>query len=147
MLLNNTVRLFLLFVIFSGCTAPKTRNATEQHLMAINGRDTIAIELLLYTETFYGKYELNGPGDHFIVGEIEGEIQSDTLLGSLLYRPHGWSNKKRRAFALKYKDGVYIQGKGQEMIYMNIPYFVPHTLEFTDQSNVFQVKEAPVRAH
>ena len=94
MLLNNTVRLFLLFVIFSGCTAPKTRNATEQHLMAINGRDTIAIELLLYTETFYGKYELNGPGDHFIVGEIEGEIQSDTLLGSFFIDPMGGAIKK-----------------------------------------------------
>lgn len=142
MQLNNTGRLFLLFIFIAACSAPNEKNEKEQHLMAIRGSDTIEIKLLRYDETFYGKYELNGPGERFIEGEIEGEVQNDTLLGSLLYTPYGWRNTKRRAFALKYIDGVYLQGKGQEMIYMNIPYFLRHTLDFSDENLIFQVKNA-----
>lgn len=109
------------------------------NLLSYVKRDTISVELSLYTESFYGKYYLKGPGDYIVEGEIIGEVKGDTLVGTIYYAPYKWKEKKRRPFALIQRDGKYIQGKGLELYYMGIPYFSMNSITFAADNITYSV--------
>jgi len=141
---NTGLSLIIFFSILSivflqSCSDLNQQDLIEKKLVSYQGRDTVTIDLILHEKRFVGKYKVNGPGDYLITGEVEGEIKADTLLGSLYYTPFGWRDKKRKAFALLAKNDQYFSGKGTELIYMGIPYFVPTTLSFGPDKGVYQV--------
>ncbi|WP_254528235.1 MULTISPECIES: hypothetical protein [unclassified Sphingobacterium] len=143
---NTLISLGSIFIAFSvgflqGCSESKQKDLIEKKLISYQGRDTVTIDLMLHQKRFVGKYTVNGPGDYLVTGEVEGEIKADTLLGSLYYTPFGWRDKKRKAFALLAKNDQYLSGKGTELIYMGIPYFVPNTVTFGPEKGVYQVVE------
>ncbi|WP_185213572.1 hypothetical protein [Sphingobacterium mizutaii] len=143
---NTLISLGPIFIAFSvgflpSCSESKQKDLIEKKLISYQGRDTVTIDLMLHQKRFVGKYTVNGPGDYLVTGEVEGEIKADTLLGSLYYTPFGWRDKKRKAFALLAKNDQYLSGKGTELIYMGIPYFVPNTVSFGPEKGVYQVVE------
>lgn len=143
---NTLISLGSIFIAFSvgflpSCSESKQKDLIEKKLISYQGRDTVTIDLMLHQKRFVGKYTVNGPGDYLVTGEVEGEIKADTLLGSLYYTPFGWRDKKRKAFALLAKNDQYLSGKGTELIYMGIPYFVPNTVTFGPEKGVYQVVE------
>ncbi|MBV2228105.1 MAG: hypothetical protein KUL85_14700 [Sphingobacterium mizutaii] len=143
---NTLISLGSIFIAFSvgflpSCSESKQKDLIEKKLISYQGRDTVTIDLMLHQKRFVGKYTVNGPGDYLVTGEVEGEIKADTLLGSLYYTPFGWRDKKRKAFALLAKNDQYLSGKGTELIYMGIPYFVPNTVRFGPEKGVYQVVE------
>lgn len=141
---NTIISLGSIFFAFSvrflqSCSESKQKGLIEKKLISYQGRDTVTIDLMLHQKRFVGKYTVTGPGDYLVTGEVEGEIKADTLLGSLYYTPFGWRDKKRKAFALLAKNDQYLSGKGTELIYMGIPYFVPNTVSFGPEKGVYQV--------
>ncbi|WP_313258963.1 hypothetical protein [Sphingobacterium sp.] len=143
---NTLISLGSIFIAFSvgflpSCSESKQKDLIEKKLISYQGRDTVTIDLMLHQKRFVGKYTVTGPGDYLVTGEVEGEIKADTLLGSLYYTPFGWRDKKRKAFALLAKNDQYLSGKGTELIYMGIPYFVPNTVSFGPEKGVYQVVE------
>jgi len=131
---NNYMSFKILVLLFSfilaGCVDRQNQFSKYENLIAIKGRDTTNIALLISGEQFFGNYEVHGRGGYFIQGQISGDVKGDTLLGSLYYTPYKWKDKKRKAFALLKKDTVYIQGHGSEYIYMNIPHYKRETVSF-----------------
>ncbi|MBP3942991.1 hypothetical protein J5U18_05325 [Sphingobacteriaceae bacterium WQ 2009] len=133
---NLFVALFFL-LLCSSCKESFKEKGTHSTLISYRNRDTVLIDLVKFENSFFGNYKLSGPGNYSVIGDVEGKINADTLIGTIYYTPYGWKDKKRRAFVLLMKDGKYFQGKGSEMIYMGIPYFVPETVSFDSVVNVF----------
>lgn len=143
--MKNTLIFLIAFFLFvataflQSCTESIKGELIEKKLVSYQGRDTVTIDLMLHKKRFVGQYKVTGPGDYVVLGEVEGEIKADTLLGSLIYTPFGWRDKKRKAFALLATENQYISGKGSELIYMGIPYFVANTLTFGPEKGIYQV--------
>jgi len=128
--MNIRILVLLLSFFMVCCHGNQSHVIETKEFLSINGRDTTSVGLHISEKQFFGRYRVSRPGGYLVEGEISGEVEGDSLLGSLYYTPFKWKDKKRKAFALLKSGDDYIQGTGSEYIYMNIPYFKKETLSF-----------------
>lgn len=126
---NKSVLFLFVSLVTIGCHQSERSQQREKYVYN-NGRDTISVVLYLTDNAFQGSYKKCGPGGFKMTGDISGEVQGDTLLGSLYYTPYKGRDKRRRAVALLKQNSDYILGNGNSSIYMGIPYFEIESLTF-----------------
>ncbi|WP_312136286.1 hypothetical protein [Sphingobacterium sp.] len=131
--------LYISFVFLSltGCVDKHGRQNKEKRYISIDDRDTTRIRITTYPTRFHGEMTNTRPGGFFVSGEIQGNVKGDTLVGDYNYKPYKWREKKRVPFAILMKDGKYLEGKGKQLIYMGIPYYVEGTISFDDPARIF----------
>lgn len=137
-----SILLYCLILLFflNGCTDKQEVQNNEKQYIFIDGRDTTRIRITTYPTRFHGEMTSTRPGGFFVFGEVQGNAKGDTLVGDYHYRPYKWREKKRVPFAILLKDGKYLEGKGKQLIYMGIPYYVEGTISFDDPERVFVPK-------
>lgn len=129
--------LMLSILCLTGCE--EKRQAGEmQHYVAYNNRDSARLELTLFESRFHGELRFYRPGNEIDSGEVQGNIQKDTLIGDYYYTPFGWGQKKRRPVVLLKKGTQYMLGTGTEQVYMGIPHYIPSTISFQQVKFVFK---------
>ena len=126
--------------LFVACSEQSEKQLTETKLLSIQNRDTLNIKIIenKSEKRFFGSYKLNKPGDEIVIGDIQGNIKGDSLIGDLYYTPFGWKDKKRKPFALLKQKNGYLLGHGTEQVYMGIPYYIPGTIRFDSTSMVLK---------
>lgn len=119
------------------CTAVlaacNSRTSTAENLncwVSVRGKDSIVLQLFPYENELYGTYALYRKGELQVQGTVEGKPSGDTLKGTLRYTPRGWKDSKRRAFVLLQRPPYLIEGFGNELTYMGIPFFEHSTISY-----------------
>jgi len=106
--------------------------------MHVDGRDTSKLRLVLYENSFYGKYTHTKGGIAPVVGEINGDIKGDTLIGDNLYTPYRWKEKKRVPIVLLKKGNTYVEGDGKKVEFMGVITFIEWTIKFDPPKRVYK---------
>lgn len=135
--LVSAIICFILSVgLLSSCEEHKQDTQSLTYI-AYNKRDSARLDLHLFESRFHGKLWFYRPGGEVDSGNIQGNIQKDTLLGDYYYTPFGWGQKKRRPLILLKKGSQYILGTGTEQVYMGIPHYIPSTVNFEEAKFIF----------
>lgn len=123
--MKNIAILFISLLIIS-C---KTEKSEEVFYKAVNGEDMALLSLTIGENYFFGQYEVRYGRSSKDIGEVRGNIFGDTLKGKFKYLSYGGSNKIAPFVLLKHNKVLKI-GSGSISTYMNIPFYIPETLEF-----------------
>lgn len=128
-------KLTLILLVFLMVSCKKDQVQQEYYYKAISGENVGLLKFTVVEKRFFGHYEVYYGKSGKDVGKIDGSIYGDTLKGKFKYLSFGGSNKIAPFLLLK-RGKVLKLGTGAMTSYMNIPYFVPETVEFND--NEFQ---------
>jgi hypothetical protein len=123
-------------LILIGCKSDKPKNF--KFYQAVKGEDIALLKLTETENNFYGQFEIRYGGHGKDSGEVRGVKIGDTLKGKYDYRSYG-GNKKWAPFVLLRKGKIFKLGNGVATTYMNIPFFIPETLEFDDSDFKFEL--------
>lgn len=134
------LRLFIFITLIVLISACRRESLPDSTYLAINGKDTVELKLIIDKDKFYGTYKTTYSGGISDSGHVRGNIKGDTLIGSYRYRPYDMAHFKLKPIALlRGDDGVLIQGNGQLAVYMTVSYFwekVP--IQYDDPEFVFK---------
>lgn len=137
-MIRYTIFVVLLLI---GCNSDKDQNQSEEYYMYVEGRDTTKLRLVRYENRFYGKYTHTKGGIAPVVGEINGDIKGDTLIGDNHYRPYRWKEKKRVPIVLLKKGNTYLEGNGQMIDLMGILTYLEWTIQFDSPKRIYKLVE------
>lgn len=137
-MIRSTIFVVLLLI---GCNSDKDQNQSEEYYMYVEGRDTTKLRLVRYENRFYGKYTHTKGGIAPVVGEINGDIKGDTLIGDNHYRPYRWKEKKRVPIVLLKKGNTYLEGNGQMIDLMGILTYLEWTIQFDSPKRIYKLVE------
>ena len=131
-------KIAVLFIIMFSIISCKT-DKSEQKLFykAVNGEDIALLSLTVGENYFFGQYEVRYGGSSKDIGEVRGDIFGDTLKGKFKYLSYGGSYKIAPFVLLKHNEILKL-GSGSISTYMNIPFYIPETLEFKDADFQFR---------
>ena len=136
------IRFFIFVVlILLGCNSDKDQNQTEEYYMHVKGTDTSRLRLVRFENKFYGKYTHTHGGVAPVVGEINGDIKGDTLIGDNHYRPYRWKEKKRLPIVLLRKGDTYVEGSGEMIDFMGVLSYHEWTIKFDPPKRVYKPVE------
>jgi len=111
-------------VLLQGCFSkekePKTENLSY---LAIKGRDTASLSLVITGTLFKGKYEINYHGSHKDSGDVKGRIKGDTLLGDYVFQHYGMEKWHRAPIALLKRNDQLVMGVGATETFLSKSYF------------------------
>lgn len=143
LLIKSVLSYMILFSIFLlllciGCNSDKSSNQREEYYIHVDGRDTSRLRLVRYENRFFGKYTHTKGGVAPVVGEINGDIKGDTLIGDNHYTPYRWKEKKRAPIVLLKKGNTYIEGDGQKIEFMGVISFIEWTLKFDPPKRIYK---------
>lgn len=126
---------FLLLILLS-CDNQADKN--EKFYIHIDGRDTARLRLVTFENRFYGEWTHSKGGVAPVVGEINGDIVGDTLIGDNHYRPYRWREKKRVPIALLKQGDNYIEGDGQRIEFMGVSTYIEQTISFDKPKKTYK---------
>ncbi|MCA5005838.1 hypothetical protein [Sphingobacterium bovistauri] len=129
---------FFLLLLIVGCNSEKKSNQIEEYYMHVDGRDTARLRLVSFENRFYGKYTHTKGGVTPVVGEINGDIKGDTLIGDNHYRPYRWKEKKRAPIVLLKKGNTYLEGYGKMIEFMGVLTYIEWTIKFNKPKRIFK---------
>jgi hypothetical protein len=130
-------------VLFQGCFSkekePKTENLSY---LAIKGRDTASLNLVITGTFFKGKYEVNYHGSHKDSGDVKGRIKGDTLLGDYFFQHYGMEKWHRAPIALLKRNDQLVMGVGATETFLSKSYFRKGTvIDYDHVKFIFQRKK------
>lgn len=133
---------FLTSIFAMSC---KTEKPEETYFYKAHDQENVALlSLTIGEKHFFGHYEVSYKGSRKDFGEVNGNVQGDTLKGRFSYRSYGGSDKIV-PFVLLRKGEILKLGSGSVSSYLNIPYFLPETLTFKDTDfQFYRVDENPM---
>ena len=138
----NMIRFSIfLLILLAACNSDKDQNQNEKYYMHVDGRDTSKLRLVRYENRFYGKYTHTHGGVAPVVGEINGDIKGDTLIGDNHYRPYRWKEKKRVPIVLLKKGNTYIEGTGEMIDLMGVLTYYEWTIKFDPPKRIYKAVE------
>lgn len=139
---NSFLIVIFTFVVVVGCNSGEDKDPFQQVMYrAVNKSDTATLSLHINKKRFFGHYEIvygNGDKDS---GNVRGGLKGDTLRGDFKYISYGGSWKTVPIAFLK-KDDELIKGNGIIGIYLNLPCFMPGTLNYSNSEFIFKKLEA-----
>lgn len=113
--------LAITILTFFACSTPDS--TTKEAYKGINNKDTAYLTLHIENDSFYGKYAIHGPNHIKKIGDIQGFIHGDTLIGDFYFKHHRTKVKKREPIALLKQDSKLLVGRGKYYFYIGIPFF------------------------
>lgn len=125
----------IIFLVFWFVGCKKEQPAKEYFYKAVSEENVGLLRFTIVEKRFFGHYEVHYGKSGKDVGEVEGSLYGDTLKGRFKYLSFGGSIKITPFLLLKQGEILKL-GSGAMTSYMNIPYFVPETVEFKE--NDFQ---------
>ncbi|WP_281638194.1 hypothetical protein [Flavobacterium marginilacus] len=126
--MKNRVVLFIITFLIISCKKDKSEHVFYK---AVNGENIGLLSLTIGENYFFGQYELRYGRLGKDIGEVRGTIFGDTLKGKFRYLSYGGGNKIAPFVLLKHNKGLKL-GSGTISTFMNIPFYIPETLEFKD---------------
>ena len=140
--LPNLIILFfiLLVSLLYGCNKENKFKKNESFYRAINGNDTAFLSLSLTKKHFTGKYEIQYGTVGKDSGDVRGDIKGDTFRGDFHFISNGGS-WKRVPLALLRKENKLVLGNGVVGTYMNLPCFLPGTIDYKNSKFTFEEVE------
>lgn len=141
-MLKNFIMTALLFAFLMSCNSREEKNGYQRIIyQAVNNKDTAIIAINMNGKRFYGRYEISYYKIGKDSGDVRGDFRGDTLRGDFHYISNG-GNWKRIPIALLKKENKLLLGSGVMGTYMNLPCFLPGTLNYKDPKFIFEeVKE------
>lgn len=126
--------LLIIFLCLIGCQSDQKK--IINHYFASIDNKTALLEINETENRFYGTYEVKYGHHGKDSGTVRGERIGDTLKGRFVYLSYG-GNKKVTPFVLLKCDNKFKLGSGIAATYLNIPFFLPKTLQFKDEDFQF----------
>lgn len=118
---------------------PKTENCSY---LAINGKDTASLSLVITGTLFKGKYEINYHGSHKDSGDVKGRIKGDTLLGDYVFQHYGMEKWHRAPISLLKRNDQLVMGVGATETFLSKSYFRKGTvIDYDHVKFIFQRTE------
>lgn len=108
----------------------------RKHYRAINGENTALLSITESESKFYGEFEIQYGLTGKDSGTVRGIKAGDTLRGVYYYRSFG-GGKVTKPFILLRKGNTLKLGSGAETNYLNTPFYVPESVEFSDSNFLF----------
>ncbi|MEL1254638.1 hypothetical protein AAEO57_12680 [Flavobacterium sp. DGU38] len=141
-MLKKIITFYVLFTFLMSCNSKEQKDKyNEVVYRAVNNKDTATLAIKISDKRFYGRYERSYYRNGKDSGDVRGDIKGDTLRGDFHYITSGGS-WKRVPIALLKKENKLFLGNGVIGTYMNLPCFLPGTLDYKDSEFVFkQVKK------
>nr|WP_297310078.1 hypothetical protein [uncultured Flavobacterium sp.] len=126
----KTISFIIVFFILCSCS---NRNEEEKYYRAISydKNDTAYLKLSEIDNQFVGKYLVIYKDRTFDLGNVSGEIISDTLKGRNKYVSRRKS-KFTKPFVLLKENNQMKLGTGMVSYYSQIPFFANGTIQFPD---------------
>lgn len=125
----------MVFLIAISCQKEQANKFT--FYQAVKGKDTALLRLSQFDNKFYGQLEIRYGGVGKDSGEVRGVKIQDTLKGKFDYRSYGGS-KKWIPFVLLHQGNAFKMGSGVAATFMNMPLFLPGTLQFDESDFQFE---------
>jgi hypothetical protein len=126
----------MLLILFALISCKPDKSPQTNFYKATEKENVALLTLTVVENSFYGHYEIRYGSSGKDFGEIRGTKVGDTLRGKFKYLSYG-GNQKLEPFVLLKHGDILKLGSGVTATYMNIPYYVPKTLEFKDSSFQF----------
>ena len=136
--LKSLLFLFSVFAIIASCNSKEEKTGYKQvFYRAVTNNDTAILVLNISDKRFFGRYEIlyNRIGKDS--GDVRGDIKGDTFRGDFHFISNGGS-WKRVPLAFLRKENKLILGSGVVGTYMNLPCFLPGTLNYKDPKFTFE---------
>jgi hypothetical protein len=135
--LNTGIINIILITTLCTLTGCSNRQADlRKHYRAINGENTALLSITESESKFYGEYEIQYGLTGKDSGTVRGIKAGDTLRGVYHYRSFG-GGKVTKPFILLRKGNTLKLGSGAETNYLNTPFYVPESVEFSDSNFLF----------
>jgi hypothetical protein len=136
--IKSLLFVLLVSIVIVSCNS-KEKKEGYNHVIyrAINDKDTAVFAINISDNRFYGRYEIMYYQKGKDSGDVRGDIKGDKLTGDFHYISNGGS-WKRIPIALQKKQNKLFLGTGVVGTYMNLPCFLPGTLEFNNPKFVFE---------
>ena len=132
---QGILMLFILALTY-GCKKNDIKNYRTFYY-AVHESDTAILSIGTHKDRFFGQYEIYyGNRSVKDSGNVEGTISGDTLRGKFRYRAFGGTINVKPIIFLKQQEKL-ILGSGVTAIFMNIPYYMPGTIEFENSKFTF----------
>ena len=136
-MLKNLIIFTLLLAFLISCNSKEEKDKYNHVLyQAVSDKDTAIIAIYMNAKRFYGRYEISYYKIGKDSGDVRGDITGDTLRGDFHFISNGGS-WKRIPIALLKKENKLFLGSGIMGTYMNLPCFLPGTLDYKDPKFVF----------
>lgn len=135
--MNTGITNIILIATLCTLTGCSNRQADlHKHYRAINGENTALLSITESESKFYGEYEIQYGLTGKDSGTVRGIKAGDTLRGVYHYRSFG-GGKVTKPFILLRKGNTLKLGSGAETNYLNTPFYVPESVEFSDSNFLF----------
>ena len=131
-----------IFIVFSFLISCNSKENKDKYNYVVyqavnNNKDTATLAIKISDKRFYGRYERSYYRNGKDSGDVRGDIKGDTLRGDFHYISNG-GGWKRLPIALLKKENKLFLGNGVVGTYMNLPCFLPGTLNYEDSKFVFK---------
>lgn len=137
-MLKNFTIVSLVFTFLISCNSKEEKDKYNHVVYrAVHNKDTAIIAINISDKRFYGRYEIAYYKIGKDSGDVRGDIKGDTLRGDFHYISNG-GGWKRIPIALLKKENKLLLGNGVMGTYMNLPCFLPGTLNYKDPKFVFK---------
>ncbi|MCI9846526.1 hypothetical protein [Flavobacterium pectinovorum] len=137
-MLKKIITFSVLFTFLMSCNSKEKKDKYNQVVyQAINDKDTAVLAIKISDKRFYGRYERSYYRNGKDSGDVRGDIKGDTLRGDFHYITSG-GGWKRIPIALLKKENKLFLGNGVIGTYMNLPCFLPGTLNYKDSEFIFK---------
>ncbi|MFH6962885.1 hypothetical protein ACHRVK_10835 [Flavobacterium plurextorum] len=139
--LKSLLFLFSIFAIIVSCNSKEEKNDYKQvFYRAVNKNDTAILVLNISDKRFFGRYEILYHKIGKDSGDVRGDIKGDTFRGDFHFISNGGS-WKRVPLALLRKENKLVLGNGVVGTYMNLPCFLPGTIDYKSSKFTFEEVE------
>jgi hypothetical protein len=129
---------FALVLLLVSCHSKEEKNQYNQvYYRAVHNKDTATLVIHRNDKRFYGRYEISYYQFGKDSGDVRGDIKGNTLTGDFHYISNGGS-WKRTPLALLEKENKLFLGNGVVGTYMNLPCFMPGTIDYNKTKFVFE---------
>ncbi|WP_281309899.1 hypothetical protein [Flavobacterium flavigenum] len=128
----------VLFAFLISCNSKEEKDRYNHFVYrAVNNKDTAILAIHMSDKRFYGRYEIAYYEIGKDSGDVKGDIKGDTLRGDFHYISNG-GGWKRVPIALLKKENKLLLGNGVIGTYMNLPCFLPGTLNYDETKFIFK---------